>query len=164
MLSDAIEELRAGRVAGVEVASVALPSCSSLLVAGLVPEGEGMVIELGRWPVSPQGVPEPSGAGLRLGTADLPLARRVLSQAEAALPMAVLGEEEIQDLAREGDLAAVVASGPDGQPWFVLTAVERDGLAAVPVADHRALRRVLAEAERELVEAGLMGLSADLAN
>ena len=63
-------------------------------------------------------------------------------------------------LANVGRLRAGVTRSPDGMRWATLGWTDGSGLAAVPVAAIESFERVLAEAERELTELGLVAFRA----
>jgi hypothetical protein len=88
--------------------------------------------------------------------------RALAERALAGLPYAAHGQDGDTVLGHAGALAATLTRGPDGAPWATLGRADgRGGLAAVPAAALGRLVRVLAEAERELAELGLVALPRD---
>ena len=63
-------------------------------------------------------------------------------------------------LAKDGRLRVGITRSPDGMRWATLGWTDGSGLATVPVAAIESFERVLAEAERELTELGLVAFRA----
>jgi hypothetical protein len=91
---------------------------------------------------------------------DVDKVRALAGRAAATLPRTSCGDDEITVLANEGRLRAGVTRSPDGMRWATLGWTDGSGLATVPVAAVESFERVLAEAERELTELGLVAFRA----
>ena len=91
---------------------------------------------------------------------DIDKVRALAGRAAATLPRTPCGDDEITVLANEGRLRAGATRSPDGMRWATLGWTDGSGLAAVPVAAIESFERVLAEAERELTELGLVAFRA----
>ena len=89
---------------------------------------------------------------------DVENVRALAGRAAAALQHTSSGDDEITVLAR-GRLRARNAF-TDGMRWATLGWTDGSGLATVPVAAIESFERVLAEAERELTELGLVAFRA----
>jgi hypothetical protein len=143
--------------AAVELASEPLLSCRSLLMASLVESGRDLTVELGRRPVTAEGLC-PAFKPLRLELEALPRVRRL---AEAALErlhgMLVVGDE-LTLLACDGALGATVSCESGEAPWFSLVHEDGEGVVTMPAREAGVLTKLVRDAERGLTDRGLVPL------
>jgi len=149
---------------GVELASEALPGDRPQVLLAFLVRGEdgGDALELGAWTVTDEGKLVRPARLLVFPVADVDQVRTLAERASAALPHVDDGQDGDAVLGRVGALAATLTRGADGARWATLGRADGSGgLAAVPAAALGRLVRVLAEAERELAELGLVALPRD---
>ena len=147
-------------IAGVELAGEVLHDARQVLLAFLVRVEEGVGLELGTWAITGKGTLTRPCRPLVFPVRDVDKVRALAGRAAAALPRTSCNDDEITVLANEGRLRAGVTRSPDGMRWATLGWTDGSGLAAVPVAAIESFERVLAEAERELTELGLVAFRA----
>jgi hypothetical protein len=156
---------RADDLAGAELASEALPGDRPQVLLAFLVRGEdgGDALELGAWAVTDAGkLVRPARPPLVFPVGEVDQVRTLAERAAAALPHVDDGQDGGAVLGRIGALAAVLTRGPDGTLEVTLGRADGSGgLAAVPAAALGGLVRVLAEAERELTELGLVALPRD---
>jgi hypothetical protein len=146
-------------LAGTELASETLQGGQHVLLAFLARGGDGSeALELGTWSVSEEGKLARLCPSLVFPVRDVDQVRNLVERAVARLRQAPRGENGAVVLARDGGLEAAVMRGPDGTTWASLGPTGRGGLAVVPAGEIESFVRVLAEAERELAELGLVAL------
>jgi hypothetical protein len=152
-------------LAGAELASEVLPGDRPQVLLAFLVRGEdgGNALELGAWAVTADGkLVRPARPPLVFPVGEVDQVRALAERAAAALPHTAPGQDGGAVLGRAGALAAALTRGPDGAPWATLGRADGSGgLAAVPAAALGRLVRVLAEAERELAELGLVALPRD---
>jgi hypothetical protein len=151
-------------LAGVELASEALPGDHRQVLLAFLVRGEvgGDALELGAWAVTDEGkLVRPARQPLVFPVGEVDAVRALAERAAAALPHVNHGQNGDAVLGRAGALVASLTRGPDGTPWATLGRADGSGLAAVPAVALGRLVRVLAEAERELAELGLVVLPRD---
>jgi hypothetical protein len=149
----------AADLAGTELAGEVLPDGRLALLAFLVRSGDGggAALELGAWPVAADGRLVEPARPLTFPLAEVDRVRALAERAVAALPHAPGGEAAAVLLAADdGGLGVTARRAADGTRWLALGRADGTGGAAVPAAAADSLVRVLAEAERELVELGLV--------
>jgi hypothetical protein len=149
--------------AGVELASEVLPSDHRQVLLAFLVRGKdgGDALELGAWAVTDAGKLVRPAQLLVFPVGDVDKVRALAERASAALPHVDHGQDGGVVLGRAGELEAALTRGSDGAPWATLGRVDGGGLAAVPAVALGRLVRVLAEAERELAELGLVALLRD---
>ena len=147
-------------LAGTELAGEVLPDGRLALLAFLVrgeDDGAALSLELGAWPVAADGKLVEPTRPLVVPLAKVDQVRALAERAVAALRDARAGEgEAILLAAGDGGLSVTASRAPDGARWAALGRMDGSGGAAVPAAAADSLVGVLAEAERELVELGLV--------
>ena len=151
-------------VAGVELAGEVLHDARQALLAFLVRVEEGDGLELGTWAITGKGTLARPCRPLVFPVRDVDKVRALAERAVAALPNTSCGVVGITVLADEGRLRAGVTHSPDGMRWATLGWSDDTGLATVPAAEIGSFVRVLAEAERELMELGLGAFPSELQN
>jgi hypothetical protein len=147
-------------IAGAELAGEVLRDAGQVLLAFLVRVEEGVGLELGNWAITGKGTLARPCRPLVFPIRDVDKARALAGRAAAALLRTSCGDDEITVLANEGGLRADVTRSPDGRRWATLGWTDGSGLVAVPMAAVESFERVLAEAERELTELGLVAFRA----
>jgi hypothetical protein len=152
-------------LAGTELAGEVLPESRLALLAFLVRGEEGgaaLSLELGAWPVAPHGKLVEPARPLVFPLAEVDQVRALAERAVATLRDACGGEGDAVLLAvGDGGLSVTASRAPDGTRSAALGRMNGAGGAAVPTAAADSLVRVLAEAERELVELGLVAFPSD---
>jgi hypothetical protein len=156
----------AADLAGTELAGEVLPDGRLALLAFLVRGGDGgeaaLALELGAWPVAADGKLVEPARPLAFPLAEVDRVRALAERGVAALPHAPRGEAAAVLLAADdGGLGVTARRAADGTRWLALGRADGTGGAAVPAAAADSLVRVLAEAERELVELGLVPFPGD---
>lgn len=151
-------------VTGAELASEVVHDGRLVLLVFLVRGETGNSLELGAWSTTTAGklAPPPRPLVFSIGTLDR--LRALAEHAVEALPGASYGEDGKAVLARDGELAATAMRASDGTHWVSLGWADDAGLATVPAAGIGSFVRVLAEAERELMELGLLAFPNELQN
>jgi hypothetical protein len=157
---DVVEQARAETV---DLASEPLLACESLLMASLVATEGGFAVELGRRPVTEEGV-HPAYKPVRLGLDALPRVRRMAENAAILVPGMVLAWGDMMLLAEDGDIDATVSCSKGEIPWFSLVQGEGEGLVTMPAREADALARLLRDTERQLADRGLAALDRHLAH
>jgi hypothetical protein len=147
----------------VELASEPLLACESLLMASLVTTDHGFAVELGRRPVTEEGV-HPAYKPVRLDLGALPRVRRMAEDAAILVPGMVLAWGDMMLLAEDGDLDATVSCSKGELPWFSLVQGGGEGLVTMPAREADALARLLRDTERQLADRGLAALDRSLAH
>lgn len=140
-----------------ELASEPLLSCHSLLMASLVGVGDGLAVELGRRPVTAEGV-RPAFRPLRLELAALPRVRRLAEQALGRLDGMVVVGDQMTVLACDGNLGATVSCEDGGTPWFSLVHEDGTGVLTMPAREAGVVAKLFRDAERQLSDRGLAPL------
>ena len=143
-------------IASTELAGEVLHDARQALLAFLVRVEEGVGLELGTWAITGKGTLARPCRPLVFPARDVEKVRALAGRGAAALQHTSCGVDGITVLANEGRLRAGVTCSPDGMRWATLGWADGSGLAAVPVAAVESIERVLAEAERELTELGLV--------
>ena len=151
-------------IAGVELAGEVLQDARQALLAFLVQVEEGDGLELGTWAITGKGTLARPCRPLVFPVRDIDKVRALAGRAVAALPHTPCGVDGTSVLADEGCLRAGVTRSPDGMHWATLGWADGSGLAAVPLAAVESFERVLAEAERELIELGLLAFPSSLSS
>jgi hypothetical protein len=155
----------AADLAGTELAGEVLPDGRLALLAFLVRGDDGgaaLALELGVWPVAANGKLVEPARPLVFPLAEVDQVRALAEHAVAALPHAPGGEAAGLLLAvGDGGLGVTASRAADGTRWLALGRADGTGGAAVPAEAADILVRVLAEAERELVELGLLAFPGD---
>jgi hypothetical protein len=151
----------AADLAGTELAGEVLPGGRLALLAFLVRGGDdveaALALELGAWAVAADGKLVEPARPLVFSLDEVDRVRALAERAAAALGRPPGGEAAAVLLAAgEGGLGATASRAPDGTWWVALGRADGKGGAAVPAGAVDSLVRVLAEAERELVELGLV--------
>lgn len=149
---------------GIELASEVLSGDRRQVLLAFLVRGEdgGDALELGAWAVTDEGKLVRPARPLVVPVGEVDAVRALAERAAAALPHAAPGQDGGAVLGRVGALAAALTRGPDGTPGVTLGRADGSGgLAAVPAAALGGLVRVMAEAERELAELGLVALPRD---
>ena len=139
-----------------ELAGEVLHEARQALLAFLVRDREGDGLELGVWAITGKGTLARPCRPFVFPVRDVDKVRALVERAVAALPHTSCGGDDITVLAEEGHLRAGVTRSPDGMRWATLGWADGSGVAAVPLAAVESLERVLAEAERQLTELGLV--------
>ena len=147
-------------LAGVELASETLHDAQQVLLAFLVRVEESVGLELGTWAITGKGTLARPCQPLVFPARDVDKVRALAGRAAAALPHTFCAVDEITVLAKDGRLRVGITRSPDGMRWATLGWADGSGLATVPVAAIESFERVLAEAERELTELGLVAFPA----
>ena len=154
---------------GLELASE-LVTEQRLLVAGLVKLPDGYAVELGCWSITDEGLVEPPLPVVFMADGT-PQVRRLVETAIAVLPLAEHDADGIAVLAQEldaegeaGEMGCTATRAAGGGELFSLLWTDASGVASVPVARAESMARVLAAAERQLAELGLVSLSRNLRN
>jgi hypothetical protein len=147
-------------LAGTELASEMLPDHQLALLAFLVrgdAEDAPLALELGAWSVAADGRLADPARPLVFPLAEVDRVRALAERAAAALRHPPRGEAAgVLLAAGDGGLGVTASRAPDGTWWVTLGRADGAGVAAVPAGAIDGLVRVLAEAERELVELGLV--------
>jgi hypothetical protein len=148
-------------LAGIELAGELLPGGRHALLAFLVSATDGgAALELGTWAVAEGGKLARPARPLVVPAKEVDRVRALVQGAAATLNRVPHGQADgPAELGRDGELTLTTASGPDGAPWATLGRADAGGLVAVPAAALASLVRVLAEAERQLAELGLVALA-----
>ena len=136
------------------------PAKPADLLAFLVRVEESVGLELGTWAITGKGTLARPCRPLVFPTRDVEKVRALAGRAAAALQQTSCGVDGITVLAKDGRLRAGITRSPDGMRWATLGWTDGSGLATVPVAAIESFERVLAEAERELTELGLVAFRA----
>lgn len=145
---------------GIELAGELLPDGRYALLAFLVYAADGgAALELGAWPVAAGGKLARPAQPLVVSAKEVDRVRALVEGAIATLPPVLHGREGGPvELGHDDGLALTAALGPDGALWATLGQVDGGGRVAVPAVALASMVRVLAEAERELAELGLVAL------
>ena len=149
-------------IAGMELAGEVLHDARQALLAFLVRLEAGDGLELGIWAITGKGTLARPCRPLVFPVRDVDRVRALVERAIAALPYASYGEDTITVLAEDGHLRAGVTCSSDGMGWATLGWADGSGSAAVPAIALESFGRVLAEAERELTELGLVAFPSGL--
>jgi hypothetical protein len=143
-------------IAGAELASEVLDDGRLVLLAFLVRGENGAALELGAWSVTTAGKLTRPPRPLVFSVGEVDRVRTLAERAVEALPRASYGEDGIAVLGHDAGLTATAMRAPDGSLWASLGWKDDTGIATVPAAGIASFVRVLAEAERELMELGLV--------
>ena len=144
---------------GTELASEVLLDGRHVLLAFLARgQDGGEALELGTWSVTEEGKLVRRCPSLLFPLRDVDRVRGLAERAVESLLHRTCGEDEAAVLERDSEFEAIATRGPDGMVWASLAWPASGGLAAVPAAEIGSFVRVLAEAERELAELGLVDL------
>jgi hypothetical protein len=151
-------------IAGAELASEVVHDGRLILLVFLVRGENGKALELGAWSTTTAGKLARPPRPLVFSVGQVDRVRALAERAVEALPRASYGEDGMAVLGHDGELTATAMHAPDGMLWASLGWTDDTGLATVPAAGIGSLVRVLAEAERELMELGLVAFPSELQN
>ena len=151
-------------IAGVELAGEVLDDARQVLLAFLVQVEDDDALELGTWAITGKGTLARPCRPLVFPVRDIDKVRALAGRAVAALPHTPCGVDGISVLADDGHLRASVTRSAEGMRWATLGWADGSGLAVVPLAALESFERVLAEAERELTELGVLAFPSSLSN
>jgi hypothetical protein len=143
-------------IAGAELASEVLDDGRLVLLVFLVRGENGAALELGAWSVTTAGKLTRPPRPLVFSVGEVDRVRTLAERAVETLPRASYGEDGIAVLGHDAGLTATAMRAPDGSLWASLGWKDDTGIATVPAAGIASFVRVLAEAERELTELGLV--------
>ena len=151
-------------IAGAELASEVVHDGRLVLLVFLVRGEDGEALELGAWSATAGGKLTRPPRPLVFSVGEVDRVRALAERAVETLPRASYGEDGVAVLGHDGGLTATAMRTPDGTLWASLGWADDTGLATVPAAGIGSFVRVLAEAERELMELGLVAIPSELQN
>ena len=149
-------------IAGAELASEVVHDGRLVLLVLLVRGEDCEALELGlvrhrRWQA------HATAPAMIFSVGEVDRVRALAERAVETLPRASYGEDGVAVLGQDGGLTLTMHT-PDGTLWASLGWADDTGLATVPAAGDQGFVRVLAEAERELMELGLVAIPSELQN
>lgn len=147
---------------GIELASELIRSENAILMASLVQLEEGPGVELALCSIGPEGIGAPRIPLVFLAE-DVHELRTMAEVAVQQLPAANYDDEAAALLAQDGDAIATAIRAPAGE-LFTVGWADGSEVTYVPAADAPAIVRVLAAAQHELAELGVVRLPSGVIN